>query len=44
LIIKVAKEQGLCLPGNKVMIFTVDEEGGIGESVSFKTMDIEEEE
>jgi len=26
------------------MIFLVDDEGGIGESVSFKTMDIEEEE
>jgi len=24
LVLKVAKEQGYCLPGNKVMIFTSD--------------------
>ena len=27
LILKVAKEQAYCFPGNKVMIFTVEDEG-----------------
>ena len=27
LILKVAKEQAYCFPGNKVMIFTVENEG-----------------
>jgi hypothetical protein len=39
----MAKEQGLCLQGNKVMIFTVDNEGQIDEEASFKIQDVDEE-
>lgn len=43
LILKVAREQGYCFPGNKVMIFTVEEEGRAGETVTFRMIDIDEE-
>jgi hypothetical protein len=39
----MAKEQGLCLTGNKVMIFTVENEGQIDEEASFKIQDIDEQ-
>lgn len=41
LILKVAKEQGLCLPGNKVLVFVTEQEGKKGEQVSFKLVEIE---
>ena len=41
LILKVAKEQGLCIPGSKVLIFTSENEGKKNESVNFKLVDIE---
>ena len=41
LILKVAKEQGFCSVGNKVMIFTSDNEGQVNETVNFKILDIE---
>jgi hypothetical protein len=41
LVLKVAKEQELCLPGNKVLIFTADNEGKKTESVNFKILEIE---
>jgi len=40
---KVAKEQGFCLAGNKVMIFTCDQEGTVNEQVNFRMIEIEEE-
>ena len=40
---KVAKELEYCYPGNKVMIFTVDDEGEPNEQVNFKMIDIDEE-
>ena len=43
-VLKVAKEQGFCLPGNKVMIFTCDNEGEITETVSFRMIEIDESE
>lgn len=43
LILKVAKEQGYCFPGNKVMIFTVEHEGKADETVAFRMIDIDEE-
>ena len=43
LILKVAKEQGYCFPGNKVMIFTVDNEGKANETAAFRMIDIDEE-
>ena len=43
LILKVAKEQGYCLPGNKVMIFTVENEGTATETAEFRMIDIDEE-
>jgi len=39
----VAKEQDFCLGGNKVMIFTVEQEGTPNESVSFKMIEVDEE-
>ena len=42
-VLKVAKEQTFCLPGNKVMIFTCDDEGTPNESVSFRMIEIDEE-
>lgn len=41
LILKVAKEQGFCLPGNKVMIFVSENEGESNESVTFKMIEID---
>ena len=41
MILKVAQEQGFCLPGNKVMIFTCDEEGTPSETVNFKMIEVE---
>ena len=43
LILKVAKEQGYCFPGNKVMIFTVENEGQQNETAAFRMIDIDEE-
>jgi hypothetical protein len=43
LVLKVAKEQGFCLIGNKVMIFTCDDEGTEKETVKFKMIEIDEE-
>ena len=43
LILKVAKEQGYCFPGNKVMIFTVENEGKANETAAFRMIDIDEE-
>lgn len=43
LVLRVAKEQGFCLPGNKVMIFTCEEEGTPNETVNFKMIEIDEE-
>jgi hypothetical protein len=37
----MAKEQGLCPPGSKVMIFTVEHEGEPNEEVSFKILDVD---
>lgn len=42
-MLKVAKEQGFCLIGNKVMIFTCDDEGTEKETVKFKMIEIDEE-
>jgi hypothetical protein len=44
LVIKVAKEQELVVPGNKVLIFYTENEGKKNESVSFKTIDLESDE
>lgn len=41
LILKVAKEQGLCMPGSKVLIFASENEGKKNECVNFKLVDIE---
>jgi hypothetical protein len=43
LVLKVAKEQGMCMPGNKVLIFNAENEGKKNESVSFKLLEIESE-
>ena len=43
LVLKVAKEQELVLPGNKVLIFYTENEGRKNESLSFKTIDLEGE-
>ena len=43
LVLKVAREQGFCLSGNKVMIFTADNEGMPSEAVSFKMLEIDDE-
>ena len=43
LVLKVAKEQELCLPGNKVLIFYTENEGKKNESLNFKLLDIETE-
>jgi hypothetical protein len=39
----VAKEQGYCFPGNKVMLFTVENEGKANETAAFSMIDIDEE-
>lgn len=41
LVLMVAKEQGFCLPGNKVMIFTVESEGTPNETVNFKMIEVD---
>ena len=43
MVLKVAQEQGFCLAGNKVMIFTVEAEGTPNETVNFKMIEVEEE-
>ena len=43
LILKVAKEQAYCLPGNKVMIFRVENEGKSNETAGLRVIDIDEE-
>lgn len=43
LILKVSKEQGLCLPGNKVLVFGTEDEGQKNEQVNFKLIEIESE-
>lgn len=43
LVLRVAKEQGFCIPGNKVMIFTPEDEGTSQETVSFKMIEVDEE-
>jgi hypothetical protein len=43
LILKVAKEQGLCMPGNKVLVFSTEDEGLKTEQVNFKLIEIESE-
>lgn len=43
MILKVAKEQAYCFPGNKVMIFTVENEGKANETAAFRMIDIDEE-
>lgn len=40
MVLKVANEQGFCLPGNKVMIFTCEQEGTPNETVNFKMLEI----
>ncbi len=44
LVLKVAKDQELVMPGNKVLIFYTENEGKKNESISFKTIDLEFEE
>jgi hypothetical protein len=41
LILKVAQEQGMCMPQNKVLIFTAENEGKKQEQVNFKLLEIE---
>lgn len=43
LILKVAKEQGICLGGNKVLIFQSENEGKRNENLTFKLVDIDRE-
>jgi hypothetical protein len=43
LVLKTAKEQGMCLPGNKVLVFTSENEGKKNENSSFKLLEIESE-
>lgn len=43
LILKVAKEQGICMSGNKVLIFQCENEGKRNENLTFKLVDIEGE-
>ena len=43
LVLKVAKELAYCYPGNKVMIFTIENEGQSNEQVNFKMIEIDEE-
>lgn len=42
LVLKVAMEQGLCLPGSKVLIFYTENEGKKNENVNFKLLEIED--
>ena len=43
LILKLAKDQGMCMPGNKVLVFNVENEGKKNENSSFKLLEIESE-
>jgi hypothetical protein len=43
LVLKVAKEQGLCLPGGKVLVFYTENEGHKNENINFKLVEIEGE-
>ena len=43
LILKVAKDQYMCMPGNKVLIFHAENEGKKNEQVNFKLIEIESE-
>ena len=43
LILKVAKEQAYCFPNNKVMIFTVENEGQANETAAFRMIDIDDD-
>jgi len=43
LILKLAKEQGMCAPGNKVLVFNAENEGKKNENSSFKLLEIESE-
>ena len=38
LLLKVCKEQELCAPGNKVLIFESENEGKQGESLTFRLL------
>ena len=40
LVLKIAKEQELVLPGNKVIIFYTENEGKKNENVSYKVIDL----
>lgn len=40
LVLKIAKEQELILPGNKVIIFYTENEGKKNENVSYKVIDL----
>jgi hypothetical protein len=42
-VLKVAREQELCMPGNKVLIFFTENEGKKNESLNFKLIEIESE-
>ena len=39
----MAKEQAYCFPGNKVMIFTVENEGQPNETAAFRMIDIDDD-
>ena len=43
LILKVAKEQAYCFANNKVMIFTVENEGQPNETAAFRMIDIDDD-
>ncbi len=43
LVLKVAQELAYCYPGNKVMIFTIDNEGQDNEQVDFQMIEVAEE-
>jgi pyruvate kinase len=43
LILKLAKDQGMCMPGNKVLVFNAENEGKKNENSSFKLLEIESE-
>ena len=43
LVLKSAKEQGMCMPGNKVLVFNAENEGKKNENSSFKLLEIESE-
>ena len=43
LILKSTKDQGMCMPGNKVLVFNAENEGKKNENSSFKLLEIESE-